>query len=199
MKRKYFDTINAKAEIEVEVNAKVAHYLDREQEKNKILPDDEFEKLSDTKQKEYLDRIGQKEQEESYSSLNQMMDNGFQPATVGTIDQEIELNNWEKEYLASREYKTFVKNLQNEIKSTMAIMPEKIRTVMFLRFFKNLSISQIAKIMGTSKSCAQCYIGRGCHYIKYFLDKDIKKQDKLEREKRMKFEQAKSKNKKNFF
>ena len=62
---------------------------------------------------------------------------------------------------------------------------------MFLRFFKDYSISQIAKALNISKGSAQVYVSRGCKHIKYFLDEDIKEQDKIYRKNKMKREQNK--------
>ena len=194
LKEKYYDRIN-KTEIEINVNAKISHLFEDERLKNNFLEDKEIEKLPKRQQEMYL----QEQSEKSYLELDKMMDNGFQPSELGTFEEELRLRDWEKKYLKSNDYRRFVKNLQTEIKNTMNIMPEKIRVVMYFRFFKNMSISQIAKILHLSKSTAQDYISKGCGYLKYFLDKDIKKQDKIERERRMKFEQRKAQQRKNFF
>jgi len=55
-------------------------------------------------------------------------------------------------------------------------MPDMIKKVMFLRFWKDMSIGQIANALHISRSSAQVYVKRGCGYIKDFLNKDIRKQ-----------------------
>ena len=44
-----------------------------------------------------------------------------------------------------------------------------------------MSIAQIATLLNLSKATAQSYLSRGTGYIKYFLDKDIKEQDKKDK------------------
>ena len=48
MKEKYYDRIN-KREIEINVNAKVAHFLKQERDKNRILSPEEIARLSKKK------------------------------------------------------------------------------------------------------------------------------------------------------
>ena len=60
-------------------------------------------------------------------------------------------------------------------------MPDYLKRVMFLRFWKDMSISQIASILHVSKGTAQDYVKRGCVYIKEFLNKDLKKQKAKEK------------------
>ena len=75
-------------------------------------------------------------------------------------------------------------------------MPAMIKKVMFLRFFKDLSINEIAKELKISKGATQTLIGRGCEYIKFFLDEDIAEQDKKEKERKMKIAQQRIVNRK---
>ena len=95
MKRTYYDAINAKAKIEIEVNAKVAHFLEEEEEKNKKLTADESMKLPKQKRETYL----QKEFEDDHLSLNHLIDNGFQPCGCGSIEQELIKKYREEKYL----------------------------------------------------------------------------------------------------
>ena len=57
---------------------------------------------------------------------------------------------------------------------------------MFLRFFKEMSIAKIAAEMKITKGATQEYLRRGTKYVKSFLERDIKKQDEIEKEKQMK-------------
>ena len=196
MKRTYYDAINAKAKIEIEVNSKVAHFLDNEEEKKKKLTVDEIMKLPKQKRDEYM----QREFENDHLSLNQLIDNGFQPCGSGSVEQEIAKKYKEEKYLNSPEYRKFRKTLNEEIRKVIDIMSEQEKRVMFLRFFREMSLAQIARALGISKGSAQEYVANGCKYIKFFLDKDIKEQDKLEKERQMKIAQGRiQKNKKNFF
>ena len=96
LKEKYYDRIN-KTEIEVNVNAKVAHFLQKEREKNRILSPDEVAKLSKKKQEEYYQRSFERKQE----SLDQLMYDGFQPSEEDTIEDELCRRYRERKYLAS--------------------------------------------------------------------------------------------------
>lgn len=161
MKIKYYDRIN-KEEIEIEVNSKVKHYLD------------EYEQ--EEKQKH------EQEKEIGILSLDQLMEDGFQPALNTTVEEQLIRQYKERKYLNSPEYKKFRKELRDEIRRVMDIMPDYLKQVMFLRFFRDLSISKIAELLNFSKSTAQSYISRGCAYIKDFLEKDIEEQKKKEKE-----------------
>lgn len=189
MEIQYKDRIHRK-KITVKVNAKVAHFIAKENEKKKTLLPEEVAALSSKKQEEYNQRQFEKKQE----SLDALLEDGFQPTIEVDIIQEIETREREKRYLNSVGYKIFRKNLKDEIRKTLDIMPTEIQKVMFLRFFKDMSISQIAKELGITKSTAQTQISRGCGYIKYFLNKDIKEQDKREQEYRMKRAQQRLQN-----
>lgn len=192
MKVKFYDRINEKGYVELEVSAKVAHFIENENKKNRRLSNEDFNSLSKKKQEEY----SQRQFEQEMTSLDELMSNGFQPS-CNSIEQAIEQQQRERKYLSSPEYRNFRKALRNEIRKVFDIMSEQIQKVMYLRFFKDYSLSQIAKALDIAKGTAQEYVAKGCKYIKYFLDKDIKEQDKLEKERRMKIEQSKHQNKKN--
>lgn len=169
----YFDKIQTKSLIKVEVKTKVYNFLEK-----------------DAKNQEEMRK---KEQEMNFCSLDSLMEKGFQPTTNTSIENELNRKHKEEQYLNSPEYKAFRKALRQEIRNVIDIMSEQEKRVMYLRFFKDLSISQIAQLLNISKSSVQEYIRRGCKYIKFFLDKDIKQQDKIEKKKRMQIEQAKYK------
>ena len=170
MKIKVYDTINQK-EVEVDVNAKSAHFIFKNDESLRAQRQEEFER--------------------SCLSLDDLMERGFQPTDNRSLDVEMERREKERQYLESAEYRKFRKSLCREIVKVMDQMSECVRNAMFLRFFKDLSISKIAEILNCDKSTARNNIARGCGYIKYFLDRDIKEQDKLERLKKMELEQKK--------
>lgn len=176
MKINYYDHFS-KQVIEVQASAKVVHFIQNERDKNKILNEEEIENLSKKKKEEYY----QRDFERDFCSLDEKMENGYQPAIKRTIEMEIEQREREKRYLQSEDYKEFRRKLLQEIKNKMPTMPDYIKKVMYLRFFKEMSISQIGKVLGFTKSTAQSYIARGCKYIKKFLDEDIKYQNKKER------------------
>ena len=111
------------------------------------------------------------------------MDNGFQPSSSSSIENELARQIREERYFKSNEYIAFRKKLLLEIKKQMPKMSESVKNAMYLRFFKNLSIGGVARELGISKGAAQTSIQRGCKYIKDFLDADIKFQNRKEREK----------------
>ena len=184
LKEKYYDRIN-KREIEINVNAKVAHFLKKEREKNRILSPDEVAKLSKKKQEEYYQRSFERKQE----SLDQLMYDGFQPSEEDTIEDELCRRYRERKYLASKEYKEFRLQLKKEIRKVLDKMPEQVKKSMYLRFFKDCSLREIAKLLNLSIASVREYLSRGCGFIKYFLDKDIKEQDKKDKERRMRIAQ----------
>lgn len=188
MKEKYYDRIN-KREIEINVNAKVAHFLKQERDKNRILSPEEIARLSKKKQQEYLQRSFERKQE----SLDQLMYDGFQPSEEDTIEDELCRRYRERKYLASKEYKEFRLQLKKEIRKVLDKMPEQVKKSMYLRFFKDCSLREIAKLLNLSIASVREYLSRGCGYIKYFLDKDIKEQDKKDKERRMKSAQIREK------
>lgn len=187
MKIEYFDRINAKANIEVKVNAKTGHFLKNEKNKHKTLTNEEYNALSKKKKEEY----NQLKFERSMVSLNEMEEKGFEICDSMTVEESITLKEYEVKYLESREYREFRTSLKKEIRNVFDEMSAQEKKVMYLRFFKNYSISQIASALGIKRGTAQDYIARGCKHINYFLDKDIKEQDKLERMRKMKREQKK--------
>ena len=167
LKEKYYDRIN-KREIEINVNAKVAHFLKQERDKNRILSPEEIARLSKKKRQEYLQRSFERKQE----SLDQLMYDGFQPSEEDTIEDELCRRYRERKYLASKEYKEFRLQLKKEIRKVLDKMPEQVKKSMYLRFFKDMSIAQIASQLHIQRGAAQSYLSRGTGYIKYFLDKD---------------------------
>ena len=84
LKEKYYDRINQK-EIEINVNAKVAHFLKQERDKNRKLSPEEIARLSKKKRQEYFQRSFERKQE----SLDQLMYDGFQPSEEDTIEDEL--------------------------------------------------------------------------------------------------------------
>ena len=126
-----------------------------------------------------------RKQDKDNLSLEKLLDKGFQPVGMTSVEKEIAKRNREQRYLNSYDYKKFRKSLQKEIRSKMDKIPDYLKPVMFLRFFKNYSIGQIAKTLGISRGTAQQYIARGCKRISGFLNRDIKKQDEIEKNKKM--------------
>lgn len=172
MKIKYYDHFS-KQVIDVETSAKVAHQftvsrIQREKERN-----------------------ARKSAGITVVSLDALIETGFQFASDFDVEKELARRAREKRYLNSPDYKRFRKSLRDEIRNVIDKMSPMVQKAMFLRFFKDLSISQIATLLNIAKGTAQEYISKGCGYIKYFLDADIAEQDKIEKEKRMKREQRK--------
>ncbi len=160
MKIRYFDHFTKKV-IETDVSVKVAHYIEKER----------------ARQKEEREQ----QKKEPVLSLDELMENGYQPYSLTTIEREIIIREKERKYLNSNEYKKFRADMKEEIKKKFNEMPDYLKRVMFLRFWKDISISQIASILHVSKGTAQDYVKRGCVYIKEFLNKDLKKQKAKEK------------------
>lgn len=160
MKIRYFDHFTKKV-IETDVSVKVAHYIEKER----------------ARQKEEREQ----QKKEPVLSLDELMENGYQPYSLTTIEREIIIREKERKYLNSNEYKKFRADMKEEIKKKFNEMPDYLKRVMFLRFWKDMSISQIASILHVSKGTAQDYVKRGCVYIKEFLNKDLKKQKAKEK------------------
>ena len=160
MKIRYYDHFTKKV-IETDVSVKVAHYIEKER----------------ARQKEEREQ----QKKEPVLSLDELMENGYQPYSLTTIEREIIIREKERKYLNSNEYKKFRADMKEEIKKKFNEMPDYLKRVMFLRFWKDMSISQIASILHVSKGTAQDYIRRGCVYIKDFLNKDLKKQKAKEK------------------
>lgn len=177
----YYDRVH-KETTKVEVNTKVSYFLEKEKQKNKKLSPEEIKKLGPRTKRDYY----QREFERSVSSLDELLDNGFQPSSHRTIEDEIIARYKERKYLNSPEYKQFRNSLRQELVRVFAIMPPYLKQVMFLRFFREMSLSQIADCLNFTKSTAQSYVSRGCAYIKDFLESDIAEQDKKEREEKEK-------------
>ncbi|MBE5758366.1 MAG: hypothetical protein E7345_05555 [Clostridiales bacterium] len=155
MKIRYFDHFTKKV-IEVDVSVKVAHYIEKER----------------ARQKEEREQ----QEKEPILSLDELIEKGFQPYSLNSIEREIIIREKERKYLNSNEYKKFRADMKDEIKKKFNEMPDMIKKVMFLRFWKDMSIGQIANALHISRSSAQVYVQRGCGYIKDFLNKDIRKQ-----------------------
>ena len=160
MKIRYYDHFTKKV-IETDVSVKVAHYIEKER----------------ARQKEEREQ----QEKEPILSLDELMEKGFQPYSLNTIEREIIIREKERKYLNSNEYKKFRADMKDEIKKKFNEMPDMIKKAMFLRFWKDMSIGQIASILHVSKGTAQDYIRRGCVYIKDFLNKDLKKQKAKEK------------------
>ena len=160
MKIRYFDHFTKKV-VETDVSVKVAHYIEKER----------------ARQKEEREQ----QKKEPVLSLDERMENGYQPYSLTTIEREIIIREKERKYLNSNEYKKFRADMKEEIKKKFNEMPDYLKRVMFLRFWKDMSISQIASILHVSKGTAQDYVKRGCVYIKEFLNKDLKKQKAKEK------------------
>ena len=156
MKVKYYSHLEG-CVIYVDVNAKVAHALEKFKKQRK-------KRLND-------------ESHYSFISLNEMVENGHDIPDEVSLDDIIILRDKERKYLESNEYRRFYTRLRNEISSNFSKMSEKVREAMFLRFFKNMSIGQIANILHCHKSTARTYLQRGTKYISAFLNQDIKEQD----------------------
>ena len=161
MKLRYHDVIEDKY-INVEVSAKIKHFIKKNKKEEKE----------------------QEENNRDVLSLDKLLEKGFQPIYGRSIEEELEIREREERYLRSREYQLFRKNLKKAIAMRMDKMSKKIRTVMYLRFFKNYSISKIAEELYVSKGTAQDYIARGVGYIRKFLERDIERQDKIEERRR---------------
>ena len=157
MKVKYYSHLEG-CDIYVKVNAKVAHALEdfKEQRKNRLNDESHY----------------------SFISLNEMVENGHDIPDEVSLDDIIILRDRERRYLESNEYRRFYTRLRNEISNKFDKMSVKVREAMFLRFFMNMSIGQIAKALNCHKATAQTYLQRGTKYINAFLNKDIKEQDK---------------------
>lgn len=160
MKIKYYDHVS-RQRITVKVNAKTGHFLEKKREERK-------ENLKN-------------EKEVGLCSLSSLLDNGFQISDKVSLDDIVIFRDKERKYLNSNEYKQFRLKLKKEIKNKFDKMSEQVRTAMFLRFFKEMSISQIAAAMHCHKATAQTYLQRGTKVIGKFLNRDIQEQDEIER------------------
>ena len=90
--------------------------------------------------------------------------------------------------------------MNKDLRKILDIMPEQIKKVLFLRFFKDMPFSEIASKLNIKKGTVQSYLNRGIKHIRYFLDDNIKEQDKRYKEKRMRAAQSRERLKdKKFF
>lgn len=160
MKVRYYDHFT-KQVVEVNVSVKVAHFIEKER----------------ARQKEEREQ----QAKEPVLSLDELLSKGFQPCCLNSIEREIIIREKERKYLNSNEYKQFRADLKDEVRKKFNEMPNYLKKVMFLRFWKDMSISQIANVLHVSKGTAQDYVQRGCVYIKDFLNKDLKKQKAKEK------------------
>jgi len=193
MEIQYYDKIH-KTTTTIKASAKVVHFLEKEKQKHKTLTDEEIAELKPKAKEEYLQRRFEK----SVCSLDEMLEKGYDPTALNSIEIEIERRHREFRYLNSASYKTFRAQLKDEIKKASDSMPDYIREVMFMRFFRDMSIGEIARELKLAKGTVQRYLGRGTSFIKEFLKKDIKEQDRLERiamEKRRRRQYEKMQNK----
>jgi len=157
MKVKYYSHLEG-CVVYVDVNVKVAHALESFKKQRK-------KRLNDESHYKFI-------------SLNKIVEMGHDIPDHVDLDDIVILREKDKKYLQSNDYKRFYRRLRKEISSKFDIMGEKIREAMFLRYFKNMSIGQVAKAMNCSKSTAQTHLQRGTKHIKEFLDRDIEEQDK---------------------
>lgn len=159
MKIKYYSHLEG-CVIYVEVNAKVAHALEmfKKQRKKRINNESNY----------------------SFVSLNQIAENGFDIPDEVNLEDMVIVRDKDRRYLESNEYRKFYSRLKKEISSKFNIMSENVRKAMFLRFFKNMSIGQIAQVMNCQRGTAQKYLQRGTRYIRNFLNADIREQDEKE-------------------
>ena len=95
MKIRYYDHFTKKV-IETDVSVKVAHYIEKER----------------ARQKEEREQ----QKKEPVLSLDELMENGYQPYSLTTIEREIILREKERKYLNSNEYKKFRADMKEEIK-----------------------------------------------------------------------------------
>jgi len=160
MKIRYFDHFTKKV-IEVDVSVKVAHYIEKER----------------ARQKEEREQ----QEKEPILSLDELIEKGFQPYSLNSIEREIIIREKERKYLNSNEYKKFRADMKEEIKKKFNEMSPMVRKAMYLRFWEDLSIGQIASILHITRGATQTHIQRGCQHIKEFLRKDIRKQDLKEK------------------
>lgn len=171
MKVKYYNNFSRK-KINVRVNSDVAKYL--------------------TENKREMRRI-ERYETGVIVSLDELTDAGFQPVDPVLLEERINLQEKEKKYLNSRRYKSFRKSLQHEISKKMDMMSDKVKIAMYLRFFENMSLSQIAKEMNIAIWTVRTHLERGTSYIKKFLEEDIKRED--EKERNRKYENLKKQHK----
>lgn len=160
MKLRYFDRFTKKVII-TETNVKVAHYIEKER----------------ARQKEERE----KQEKEPILSLDELFEKGYQPVCTHSVEREIFIREKERKYLNSNEYKQFRADMREEIKAKFNEMPDYLKKVMFLRFWKEMSISQIADVLHTKRGTIQGYIQRGCVHIKDFLNRDLKNQKAKEK------------------
>lgn len=80
------------------------------------------------------------------------------------------LTKMEREYLQSALYKQFRIDLCNEIKIKFCQMKPKVRIAMYLRWFKDMSIIQIAALLKVQNWEAQALLRKGTSYIADFLN-----------------------------
>ena len=160
MKIRYFDHFTKKV-IEVNVSVKVAHFIEKER----------------ARQKEEREQ----QAKEPILSLDQLKLKGFEPCALCPLEREVIIREKERKYLNSNDYKQFRADMKEEIKKKFNEMSPMVRKAMYLRFWEDLSIGQIASILHITRGAAQTHLQRGCQHIKEFLRKDIKKQDLKEK------------------
>lgn len=172
MKIKFYNHIAKEIE-EVDVQPQVANYLESQRKK-----------VARNKAREA--RIG-------IISLNELEEKGIYLCEEFDIDEEVEKRTSREKYLNSIEYKKFRNEVRKEISRNFNKMSKRVQQAMFLRFYRNYTISQIAKTLKITKGAAQEYLRRGTVAIKTFLENDIKEQDRLDRLNKEKMELEKIK------
>lgn len=160
MKLRYFDRFTKKVII-TETNVKVAHYIEKER----------------ARQKEEREKQGK----EPILSLDELFEKGFQPVCTHSIEREIFIREKERKYLNSNEYKQFRADMREEIKAKFNEMSPMVRKTMYLRFWEELSIGEIANILHITRGAAQTHLQRGGVHIKDFLNRDLKNQKAKEK------------------
>ena len=175
MRMRYYDGFQEEW-ITIDVDAKVKHEF---QNRRKEREEDRKERKKYGIKFKSIERMKEVEKAELVCEL--------------TLEQEYEIREKEIKYLQSPQYRRFRNQLCEEIRLNFDKMSPMVRKSMYLRFFKDYSIAQIAKCLNIAKGTAQEYLSRGTSYIAYFLDADIEEQKKIERERRMKRAQMMSK------
>ena len=95
-----------------------------------------------------------------------------------------------KKRFSNRQYKEFRVEIDKDLRKILDIMPEQIKNVLLLRFFKNMPFSEIASKLNIKKGTVQSYLNRGINHIRFFLDDNIKEQEKRYKVKRMRAAQT---------
>lgn len=125
-----------------------------------------------------------REQKKHEVSLDKLIAKGVQFADHFDIEKEVAKRERERKIINSNDYKKFRGGLQESIKRNLYKMSDMEKKAMFLRFFKDMSISAIAEELGITRGSAQSYLQRGCKKIKKYLEADLENQRKITSKKR---------------